>query len=41
MSQIQETMDRVQSRQDITNTRYYYAKINDEWLIVDMQSVTE
>ena len=30
-----------QSRQDINNTRYYYAKINDEWLIVDMQSVTE
>lgn len=30
-----------ESRQDITNTRYYYAKINDEWLIVDMQSVTE
>ncbi len=30
-----------QSRQDINNTRYYYAKINDGWLIVDMQSVTE
>ncbi len=30
-----------QSRQDINNTRYYYAEINGEWLIVDMQSVTE
>lgn len=29
-----------ENRQDITNTRYFYAKINDEWLIVDMQSVT-
>lgn len=29
-----------EKRKDITNTRFYYAKINDEWLIVDMQSVT-
>lgn len=30
-----------EKRQDITNTRFYYAKIDGEWLIVDMQSVTE
>lgn len=30
-----------EKRTDITNTRFYYAKLNDKWVIVDMQSVTE
>lgn len=30
-----------EKRQDITNTRFYYAKIDDRWVIIDMQSVTE
>ena len=30
-----------EARQDIVNSRYYYAYIDGSWLIVDMQSVTE
>ena len=30
-----------EARQDIVNSRYYYADIDGSWLIVDMQSVTE
>lgn len=30
-----------ETRKDITNSRYYYANIDGNWLIVDMQSVTE
>lgn len=30
-----------EARQDIVNSRYYYANIDGSWLIVDMQSVTE
>ena len=29
-----------ENRQDITNSRYYYANIDGNWVIVDMQSVT-
>ncbi len=30
-----------EARQDIVNSRYYYAKLDGNWLVVDMQSVTE
>lgn len=30
-----------EARQDIVNSRYYYADIDGSWLVVDMQSVTE